>query len=147
MGKEKRRAPRLNTTLPVTLVFRDVELDQIVGEPIIGSINDMSTYGLRITVPRIRVGKFHIFYSFNDNTKMAINLEVVDPDKAVKLIIPAHPIWFDHILSEQNRPFQLGLEFLVAANDSEVLQLQDLVSRNQKREVAGWFKRLFSLGG
>ncbi|MGV1098969.1 hypothetical protein ACUUL3_06100 [Thiovibrio sp. JS02] len=141
MGKEARRAPRIAASLAVTLILRETEGSQVIAEPIMGSLVDMSTYGVRVTVNRIRAGKYHLFYSFNDEESRVINLEVIDPEEMVKLVIPMHPVWFDHILSEPCRPFHLGLEFLVPPDNGQVARLHQLLAAQQKSE-SGWLKRL-----
>ncbi len=145
MGREQRRAQRHEVSLPISLVLKDVKEDIVIAEPIMASVNDMSTYGLRITVPRIRVGNYHLFYSFNDNDTRQIQVEVVDPERAEKITIPAHPIWFDHIIAEHTKPFQVGLEFLIAPNSEEILRLHAIV-KSIAKPSGGWFKKFFGLG-
>lgn len=145
MGIENRRASRIESNLPVTITFREIEGNNVIGDPILGSISDISTLGARITVPRIKSGEYHIFYSFNDNKKRVINLEVVDIEFTKKLIIPSHPIWFDHLLTVQNRPFQIGLEFLTEAKNPDVVRLHKLVS-DQKNRGKNWFQKIFAIG-
>ncbi|HIJ79813.1 MAG: hypothetical protein OEY01_13940 [Desulfobulbaceae bacterium] len=144
MGKENRRAPRFESNLPVTLTFMESE-GKVIGEPVLGSINDISTFGARVTVPRIKSGELHIFYSFNDNEDRVINLEVVDIEFTRKLIIPAQPVWFDHMLTTPNRPFQLGLEFITDPGNPDVSRVHKLVT-DQKNIGKNWFQKLFAIG-
>ncbi len=141
MGKELRRAPRIAAELSVTVVPREAETNQVLGEPLMGRLNDISTYGARLTVPRIRSGQYHLFYGFNDDASRLITLEVIDPEEMEKLSIPMQPVWFDRLLDEPGQPFQLGCEFLVPPEHAAIVRLHALLLARQKEE-GGWLKRL-----
>lgn len=147
MDKELRRAPRINASLAVTILPRDADSDQDIAEPVMGRVNDVSTYGVRITVPRINSGSCHLFYSFNDNPSRVLVLEILENGVTEKIHIPMHPVWFDHVLSEPSRPFQLGMEFLVPPDNAAVRRLQELLKIEKRASGQGqgsWLKRLFS---
>jgi hypothetical protein len=145
MTTENRRAPRIASNLPVTLTFKEVKDNLVIGDPVLGTINDISTLGARVTVPRIQSGEHHLFYSFNDKKDRVISLEVVDVEFTKKLIIPAHPIWFDHLLTVQNRPFQIGFEFLTQRDNPDVTRLNKLLA-DQKNAGRNWFQKIFNIG-
>jgi len=143
MDQDLRRAPRVNTSLPVTLLLRETGKNQAIAEPIAASLTDMSIYGIRITVPHIRFGDLHLFYSFNEEASRVITLEVADGEEKTLLVIPVHPVWYDQILSEPSRPFLLGMEFLVQSDHPQVSRLDEIVRKQQP--AAGWLKRLFQI--
>jgi hypothetical protein len=114
-----------------------------------GRVNDVSIHGVRITVPMINSGTCHLFYSFNDTPSRVLILEILESGVTDKLHIPLHPVWFDHVLSDPSRPFQLGMEFLVPADNPAVRHLQELLNAEQRaagQQHCGWFRRLFSIG-
>lgn len=141
MGKENRRSPRFKSRLPVTLLLRDNGSGMSLADPLAGHLEDLSAHGVRLTVPHIRIGNHHLFYTFTDNPRQTIYLEIRVADLSVPpLCIPARPIWFDHILSEPAQPFQLGMEFLLSADDEQIRQLKAMLA--QKARAGSWWHRL-----
>jgi hypothetical protein len=146
---ELRRAPRYSASLAVTILPRDAKSDHVVADPVVGRIVDLSLYGARLSVPRINSGACHLFYSFNDNPDRVLVLEILENDSAAGIVIPAHPVWFDHILSEPSRPFLLGMEFLIPPDSIPVRRLQELLVRERRaagEARSGWLQRLFGAG-
>ncbi|HSR36699.1 MAG TPA: PilZ domain-containing protein [Desulfurivibrionaceae bacterium] len=142
MGKENRRSQRFRSNLPVTLLLRDNGSGASLTDPLHGQINDLSAHGVRLTVPHIRIGNHHLFYTFTDNQRQTIYLEIRVADLSVPpLCIPARPVWFDHILSEAAQPFQLGMEFLLPVDDEQIRRLKALLA--SKAGEGSWWQRLF----
>jgi len=142
MGKENRRSPRFKSDLPVTLLLRDNGSGTSLTGPLVGHIEDLSAHGVRLTVPHIRIDNYHLFYAFADNQRQTIYLEINVPDLSVPpLCIPARPVWFDHILSEASQPFQLGLEFLLPAEDQQIRRLRGILAA-RARENSWWHRLL-----
>ncbi|MEW6593928.1 MAG: PilZ domain-containing protein [Thermodesulfobacteriota bacterium] len=142
MGKENRRSPRFKSTLPVTLLLRDNGSGASLADALPGHLEDLSAHGVRLTVPHIRIGSHHLFYSFTDNPRQTIYLEIRVADLSMPpLCIPARPVWFDHILSLPGQPFQLGMEFLLAADDEQIGQLRRLLAGKVRED--SWWHRLF----
>lgn len=149
VDKELRRAPRIKASLEVIILPRDADSNHGIAEPVTGRVNDVSIHGVRITVPRINSGTCHLFYSFNDDPSRVLVLEIPENGITDKIHIPMHPVWFDHVLSDPSRPFQLGMEFLVPPDNPAVRRLQELLNIEQRaagQQRCGWFKRLFSIG-
>ncbi len=146
MGQEHRRATRFNVSLAVvTLILRDTKNRLALADPVPGVLKDISLYGARLAVPRIRTGNYHLFYACNDDPSKVIHLEVIDREEADRLVIPAHPVWFDHVLSDPARHFELGMEFLVPPEDPNVARLHAFLAI-QPPLKGGWLKELFRLG-
>jgi len=142
MGKENRRSPRVESHLPVTLLLRDNSSGRNLAEPQSGCLENMSVHGVCLNVPHIRIDRYHLFYTFADNTKQTIYLEVRLPDLSIPPIcIPARPVWFDHLLSEPTHPFAIGMEFLLDPDDEQIIRLRDMLTRNERQEP--WWRRLF----
>ncbi|MEW6502319.1 MAG: PilZ domain-containing protein [Thermodesulfobacteriota bacterium] len=145
MGKENRRSPRYKSNLPVALLLRDNGSGTTLADSVNGAIEDISAHGVRLTVPHIRVANYHLFYTFTDNQRQTIYLEIRLPDLIVPpLCIPARPIWFDHILSDPAQPFQLGMEFLLPADDQQIRRLREMLAQ-RSRGGSSWWQRLLGL--
>lgn len=106
---------------------------------------DISLYGARLSVPHIRTGSYHLFYACNDDPTKVIHLEVIDREEGDRLVIPAHPVWFDHVFSSPAKHFELGLEFLVPPEDPNIARLHAFLAIHPPLE-GGWLKKLFRLG-
>ncbi|MCX5875073.1 MAG: PilZ domain-containing protein [Deltaproteobacteria bacterium] len=131
MGQEHRRATRFNVSMAVTLILRDTKNRLALADPVMGSLVDISLYGARLSVPHIRTGNYHLFYTCRE--------------EGDRLVIPAHPVWFDHVLSGPAKHFELGLEFLIPPEDSNIARLHAFLAIHPSLE-GGWLKRLFRLG-
>lgn len=143
MGKEHRRSVRLKSSLPIRLLLRDNGSGSNLAEPLAGHIDDISVHGVRLTVPHIRIDKYHLFYAFVDNEAQSLLLEIAAADRdSPPIVIPARPVWFDHILSEPTRPFQLGMEFLVDSDDAQIERLGDLLGHHERQD--SWWHKLFT---
>ncbi len=140
MVKENRRSPRFKSSLPVTLLLRDNSSGVSLTDPLVGHLEDISAHGLRLSVPHIRIGNYHLFYTFTDNQRQTIYLEIRVADLSVPPVcIPARPVWFDHILSGTARPFQIGMEFLLP-DDEQTRQLKEMFT--QQACQRSWWHRL-----
>lgn len=131
--------------MAVTLILRDTKNRLVLADPVHGSLVDISLYGARLSVPHIRTGNYHLFYACNDDPAKVIDLEVIDGDQGERLTIPAHPVWFDHVLSGPAKHFELGLEFLIPPEDHNIARLHTFLAIHPSWE-GGWLKKLFRLG-
>jgi hypothetical protein len=145
MGQEHRRAKRFNVSMAVTLILHDTKNRRILADPVEGYLLDISLYGARLAVPRIRTGNYHFFYACSDDPARVIHLEAIDREEGSRLVIPAHPVWFDHVLSAPSRHFELGMEFLVPPENPDLARLHAFLAV-QPSLGTGWLKRLFRLG-
>lgn len=142
MSKEQRRSQRVTISLTVRIMLRDNKSGSNLAEAV-GRVDDISRHGLRLTVPQIKAGSFHLFYAFNDNETRTLHLEIqAEEAEGRRWEIPARPVWFDHLLSEPGKPFQLGMEFLCQPEDEAVEWLNRLVATRKRRQ--SWLGRLFS---
>lgn len=131
--------------MAVTLILHDTKNRMVLADPVPGNLVDVSIYGARLSVPHIRTGNYHFFYACNDDPAKIINLEVIDSEEGDRLVIPAHPVWFDHVLSEPTKHFEIGVEFLVPPEDQNIARLQDFLAVQPSSETS-WLKKLFRLG-
>ena len=148
MGKENRRSPRFKSSLPVTLLLRDNGSGVNLAEPLVGQLEDISAHGVRLSVPHIRIGSHHLFYTFTDNQRQTIYLEIRVADLSVPpLCIPVRPVWFDHILSGTAQPFQIGMEFLLPADDEQIRQIRETFTQQARQSSSWWHKLLGAAQG
>ncbi|MBA3002954.1 MAG: PilZ domain-containing protein [Desulfurivibrio sp.] len=145
MGQDHRRAKRFNVRMAVTLILHDTKNRLNLADPVPGDLVDISLYGARLSVSHIRTGNCHLFYACNDDPAKVINLEVIDSEEGDRLVIPAHPVWFDHVLSEPTKHFEIGLEFLDLPEDPNIARLHAFLALQPSLEDS-WLKRLFRLG-
>lgn len=131
--------------MAVTLLLRDTKNRLILADPVEGALLDISLYGARLSVPRIRTGSYHLFYACSDDPARVIHLEAIDREEGDRLVIPARPVWFDHVLTSPSRHFELGLEFLVPPEDPNLARLHAFLALQPPLDT-GWLKRLFRLG-
>ena len=131
--------------MAVTLILRDTKNRLVLADPVLGALVDISLYGARLSVPHIRTGDYHLFYACNDDPDKVIHLEVTDREKGDRLVIPAHPVWFDHVFSSPTKHFELGLEFLIPPEDHNIARLHAFLTIHSSLE-GGWLKKLFRLG-
>lgn len=146
MSSEHRRAKRINgDLLPITVVLRAGKEGAILAGPVAGFINDVSRYGIRFTVPLIRIGAHHLFYACHDNPSLVIHIEMDNPDEPGKnFSIPVRPVWFDRILHEEDefKPFQLGAEFLADSENDQVRKFEKILA-GRKKTGSGWLSKIF----
>ena len=145
MSQENRRSTRVRVSMPVTLILRDTKSERILADPVQGNLMDLSRHGTRLSLPHIRTGNYHLFYACSDDPAKVIQLEIIDGEEEERLIIPAHPVWFDHIFSGPDKHFELGLEFLVPPEDSNLIKLHAFLAIHYPQE-GGWLMRFFRLG-
>ncbi|MBU2539407.1 MAG: PilZ domain-containing protein [Proteobacteria bacterium] len=145
MGQEHRRAKRFNIRMAVTLILHDTKNRVVLADSVPGDLVDISLYGARLSVPHIRTGTYHLFYACNDDPNKIINLEVIDSEEGDRLVIPAHPVWFDHVFSEPTKHFEIGVEFLASPEDPNIARLQAFLALQPSLETS-WLKKLFRLG-
>lgn len=144
MGQENRRATRFNVSKAVTLILRDTKNRLALADPVPGYLVDISLYGARLSVPHIRTGNYHLFYACNDDPAKVIHLEVLDREEGDRLVIPAHPVWFDHVFSAPAKHFELGMEFLLPPEDPNIARLHTFLAVHRTLE-GSWLKRIFRL--
>lgn len=130
--------------MTVTLTLYDTKNKLVLADPVPGELVNISRCGARLSLPQIRTGSHHFFYACNDDPDKVIHLEARNREEGEKLVIPAHPVWFDHVFSGPTKHFELGLEFLVPPKDPNVSRLYACLFSQPPRE-GGWLKRLFQL--
>jgi hypothetical protein len=147
MGKKNRRAKRFKVSQEITIFLRDTKKKLFLADPVLGNLIDISRYGARLSVPSICAGNCHLFYACNDDPAKIIHLEVRDRDEGERLVIPANPVWFDHVVSGPARHFEIGMEFLVPPEDPNIDRLHAFLALQfPELKKGGGLKSFFRLG-
>lgn len=127
---DKRREERFGAELAVVLVLRRRGEEGIICGPLAADIVDIAKYGARLFMDRIRVDAFHLFYTPRDQATCALFLEAT-PASVESFSVPVWPIWFDRLLFEEAKPFQMGVEFLLHPHDDQVEKLLKMARKPQ----------------
>jgi hypothetical protein len=146
LGKKNRRAKRFKVNQEITIVLHDTRRKLFLADPVLGNLVDISLYGARLSIPSICAGNCHLFYTCNDDPAKIIHLEVTDGEEGERLVIPANPVWFDHVVSGPARHFEIGMEFLVPPEDPNIARLHAFLAlRFPCLKKSSWLKRFFRL--
>lgn len=149
MSRDQRRSPRIDISLPVRIIIHDQAEDRTLaaGE---GRINDISRHGLRLVISTPKIDKWHIFYNFQDNNQQLLLLEIMADqatDQATGRLasfkLPVRPVWFDRLLSQPQKPFQLGMEFTQTPPPEVLEWLNGLLSKLESQHHTSWWSKLF----
>lgn len=145
MGREKRRSPRVEVSIPVRIIIHEKASKTALAESS-GRISDISRYGLRLTIAQAKVGQWHIFYSFQENEKQNLCLKVqaegTGPGEITDFELPVRPVWFDRRLSYPGKPFQLGMEFLSEPAKEVLDWLNRMIGEGRQPQRSSWWARL-----
>jgi len=117
----------------------------VLAEPAPGNLLDISLHGARLSVPRIQLGDYHIFYACSDDPDKIIQLEARDQERGEMLVVPARPVWFNYVVSEAGNHFELGVKFPGSPENRDMVRLRALFSGKPAASVGGWLKKLFRL--
>ncbi len=142
MYSEKRREDRDALEFTVTLRLRNRDDEQPLCAPFTGIVANLSSYGSCVLLEKIREGSQHLFYTPRDNASCALFLEISSNGDEDDLSIPVWPVWFDRLLWEDAKPFQIGVEFLLHPHDEQIEKFKKLVKENPCKD--GNMKDLFS---
>ncbi len=140
MYSEKRREDRDASEFTVALHLRNRDDEKSICDSFSGVVANMSSYGSCILLGKIREGANHLFYTPRDNASCGLFLEITGEGDAM-LAIPVWPVWFDRLLWEDAKPFQVGVEFLLHPHDENIEKFKKLVKENQSKN--GELKKLF----
>ncbi len=119
---EKRREDRFSAEFSVSMVLRGKGEGEILCGPLSAEIVDISKYGARLFLESIRVEACHLFYTPRDQADCSLFMDGSSLE-AEPFSVPVWPIWFDRLLLENARPFQMGVEFLLHPHDEQVGKL------------------------
>lgn len=132
MSRDKRRSERITGSVEICLSLREIASGQILAGPISGKIDNISQHGIGIALSRIRIEKYHFFYSILDTSELELFMEALIPDESnEKIVISLRPVWFDRDLSCSAWPFVMGLEFSSGSEDEQVQVLSRSLTQRE----------------
>ncbi len=148
MARKKRRSPRIDISIPVRIIIHNKGTNRTLAETT-GRISDISRHGVRLIVTQAKIERWHIFYSFHDSDQQVISLEILplqDQDQQEDVPdfqLPVKPVWFDRLLSQPDKPFQLGMAYRRELPPEIVEWLKGLQAKLHSQRKTSWWSRLF----
>jgi len=127
--EERRQGKRVIGTIQSVLSLRENLDGPSLITPIPCLIDNVSSQGLGLSLPQVRLGLYHLFYSPQDNPTIFLCLELI-PAEEPPLMLLIEPVWFNRELSEPAMPFQMGVRLRAPASDKVIKQVKRLVSQS-----------------
>ena len=141
MFSDKRRAERIDVTLPVSVLLIDDETDTVLAGPEEGEARNFSPMGIALSLANIKMGSFHLFFTCQDNPSHIVKIGFQLPDET-EIQIPARPVWYDRDKDSPEKRALLGIEFLLPPKDKNIKRLvKELFPRDSS--PASWWEKLF----
>ena len=141
--KDKRRAERIPVELTVSVCLFDEKTDTVLSGPVQGEARDFSPLGLALSLASVRMGKYHIFFTCQDNSSHILKITFNLPDHPEKEIeIPARPVWYDRDKNSEEVRALFGLEFLLSPKEGLIKKLTKKLFSNGKAP-SSWWEKLF----
>lgn len=72
---------------------------------------------------------FHLYYSTKETPASFLQLTINIQPEIIDCKILGQPVWMDVFREGDIRAFKIGVEFLVNADDEEMLHLEQVISR------------------
>ena len=141
MFSEKRRAERVDVTLEVSVLLADEESGTVLAGPAPGEARDFSPLGIALSLANIKIDKYHLFFTCQDNPSHIMKIGFQLPDET-EIQIPARPVWYDRDKDSPEKRALLGIEFLLPPKDKNIKRLvKELFPRDSS--PPSWWEKLF----
>ena len=143
MEKEQRRIQRFEQGLPIKISLRDGPDGPLLAGPTPGNLTNISASGAGITIAKVFIDNYHLFYSPRDNPENILCLDLDLSDNEDKFVsIPVRPIWLDRIQSSTTQnDFAMGVEFIITKEDIDLKRLIHLI-QTKHHEGGNWLRNL-----
>ena len=129
MTREARRSNRYNRFLPISVIGMDTNRNEIMAGPFPGRIINISRHGACLLMSQVISNSFHLFHSINESETSCIQLTINIQPEIINCKIPGLPVWMDIFREGDIRAFKIGIEFMCAADNEEMLHLEQVVSK------------------
>jgi len=145
MTEEKRHAERIPVKLAVSVELVDNKTGNVLAGPVEGEARNFSPGGLALSLANIRMDRYHIFFSCQDNPAHILKIQITLPgDPRTTVEIPARPAWYDRDKdSKKEKRALLGVEFLLKSKDGQIQKLVKRFSAESKAPASWWKKKIF----
>lgn len=145
MTQELRRAERIIVNFTVSVHLVDEKTGAVLAGPVDGEARNFSPMGLALALPNIIVGKYHLFFTCQDNLSHILKIGIklpADPD--TRLEVPAKPVWYDRDKrAKAEKRALLGVEFQIEPKDKVIQKLCKELSTGGETPQSWWQKKIF----
>ena len=96
MTLDKRRAERIKTRLPVSVLLLHEKTETVLAGPVEGEARNFSPMGLSLSLANIMIDNYHLFFACQDTPFRILRIGFKLPENPEATIeVPARPIWYD----------------------------------------------------
>ena len=143
MTRDKRRAERIKTRLPVSVLLLHEKTGTVLAGPVEGEARNFSPMGLSLSLANIMIDNYHLFFACQDTPSRILKIGFKLPeDPEVTIEVPARPIWYDRDKKSPGKRALLGVEFLIPPRDKLIKKLaKELFAAG--KAPSSWWKKFF----
>ena len=141
MKLDKRRAERIKTSLPVSVLLLHEKTEAVLAGPVEGEVRNFSPMGLSLSLANIMIDNYHLFFACQDTPSRILKIGFTLPeDPEVIIEIPARPVWYDRDKKSPGKRALLGVEFLLPPRDKVIKKLAKELFAEGKTPSSWWEK-------
>ena len=143
MTLDKRRAERIKTRLPVSVLLLHEKTEAVLAGPVEGEARNFSPMGLSLSLANIMIDNYHLFFACQDTPPRILKIGFTLPeDPEVTIGVPARPIWYDRDKKSPGKRALLGVEFLLPPRDKVIKKLaKELFAAG--KAPSSWWEKIF----
>ena len=78
---------------------------------------------------QVMANSFHLYYSTKETLTLFLQLTINIQPEIIDCRIPGQPVWLDVFREGEIRAFKIGVEFLVNADDEQMLHLEQVIQK------------------
>ncbi len=129
MTIEARRSKRFNRFLPIGIVALNTINKKVLAGPFTGRVINISRHGACLLMSQVMANSFHLFHSTRENKDSCLQLTINIQPEIINCRVSGQPVWMDIFREGDIRAFKIGVEFLVDADNEEMLHLEQVISK------------------
>ena len=143
MTLDKRRAERIKTRLPVSVLLLHEKTEAVLAGPVEGEARNFSPMGLSLSLANIMIDNYHLFFACQDTPFRILRIGFKLPENPESTIeVPARPIWYDRDKKSPGKRALLGVEFLLPPKDKVIKKLaKELFAAG--KTPSSWWEKIF----
>ena len=143
MTLDKRRAERIKTRLPVSVLLLHEKTETVLAGPVEGEARNFSPMGLSLSLANIMIDNYHLFFACQDTPFRILRIGFTLPeDPEATIEVPARPIWYDRDKKSPGKRALLGVEFLLPPKDKVIKKLtKELFAAG--KTPSSWWEKIF----
>ena len=129
MSIDQRRSRRYDRFLPITVIATDKSGACVKAGPFQGRVINISRHGACLLMSQVMANSFHLYYSTKETPTLFLQLTINIQPEIIDCRIPGQPVWLDVFREGEIRAFKIGVEFLVNADDEQMLLLEQVIQK------------------